>query len=170
MTNAWRSGIVESLSRNWHILLMAQRWKQVLQMLVLCGTSDVASSKTTPIFFADGAAHTMSLWIQTEFRVGLGRRVDEITNNSCVILYNCVISLPGICPPSPLFSCLRSLDSFSIDNEYNYKNEILPLTVMRMSFAQNTCSTHSGNSFHNNISSKTRSARNEFLKGKVYLL
>ena len=32
------------------------------------------------------------------------------------------------------------------------------------------CSTRSGNSFHDEISSKTRSARNEFLKGKVYLL
>ena len=39
-----------------------------------------------------------------------------------------------------------------------------------MRFAQNTCSTRSGNSFHDEISSKTRSARNEFLKGKVYLL
>ena len=51
-------------------------------MLVTCGTSDMASSKTTPIFFADGAADTMSLSIQTEFRVGLGRRADEMTNYS----------------------------------------------------------------------------------------
>ena len=63
-----------------------------------------------------------------------------------------------------------SLESVSIDNEYDYENEILPLTIMRMRFAQNTCSTRSGNSFHDEISSKTRSARNEFLKGKVYLL
>ena len=62
------------------------------------------------------------------------------------------------------------LDSVSIDNKYDYENEILPLTIMRMRFAQNTCSTRSGNSFHDEISSKTRSARNEFLKGKVYLL
>ena len=62
------------------------------------------------------------------------------------------------------------LDSVSIDNEYDYVNEILPLTIMHMRFAQNTCSTRSGNSFHDEISSKTRSARNEFLKGKVYLL
>ncbi|CAH3176392.1 unnamed protein product, partial [Porites evermanni] len=56
------------------------------------------------------------------------------------------------------------IDSVSIDNEYDYENEILPLTIMRMRFAQNTCSTRSGNSFHDEISSKTRSARNEFLK------
>ena len=62
------------------------------------------------------------------------------------------------------------IESVSIDNEYDYENEILPLTIMRMRFAQNTCSTRSGNSFHDEISSKTRSARNEFLKGKVYLL
>ena len=62
------------------------------------------------------------------------------------------------------------LESVSIDNEYDYENKVLPLTIMRMRFAQNTCSTRSGNSFHNEISSKTRSARNEFLKGKVYLL
>ena len=61
-------------------------------------------------------------------------------------------------------------DSVSIDNEYNYENEILPLTIIRMRFAQNTCSTRSVNSFHDEISSKTRSARNEFLKAKVYLL
>ena len=42
----------------------------------------MASSKTTPIFFADGAADTMSLSIQTEFRVGLGGRADEMTNYS----------------------------------------------------------------------------------------
>jgi len=60
--------------------------------------------------------------------------------------------------------------SVSIDNECDYENEILPLTLMRMRFAQNTCSTCSGNSFHDEISSKTQSARNEFLKGKVYLL
>ncbi|CAH3191973.1 unnamed protein product [Porites evermanni] len=35
---------------------------------------------------------------------------------------------------------------------------------MRMRFAQNTCSTRSGNSFHDEISSKTRSGRNEFFK------
>ena len=64
----------------------------------------------------------------------------------------------------------NTLESVSIDNEYDYENEILPLTIMRMRFAQNTCSTRSGNSFHDEISSKTRSARNEFLKGKVYLL
>ena len=62
------------------------------------------------------------------------------------------------------------LESVSIDNEYEYENEILPLTIMRMRFAQNTCSTRSVNSFHDEISSKTRSARNEILKGKVYLL
>ena len=62
------------------------------------------------------------------------------------------------------------IDSVSIDNKYDYENEILPLTIMRMRFAQNTCSTRSGNSFHDEISSKTRSARNEFFKGKVYLL
>ena len=62
------------------------------------------------------------------------------------------------------------LDSVSIDNEYDYESEILPLTIMRMRFAQNMCSTRSGNSFHNEISSKSQSARNEFLKGKVYLL
>jgi len=62
-----------------------------------------------------------------------------------------------------------TLDSVSID-EYNYENDILPLTIMRMSFAQNMCSTRSGNSFHDEISSETRSGRNEFLKGKVYLL
>ena len=62
------------------------------------------------------------------------------------------------------------IDSVSIDNEYDHENEILPLTIMRMRFAQNTCSTRSGNSFHDEISSKTRSARKEFLKGKVYLL
>mgnify|MGYP006964554451 FL=1 len=61
---------------------MARRWKQeVLQMMVTCRTSDMASLKTTPKFFADGAADTMSLSIQTEFRVGVGRRADEITNN-----------------------------------------------------------------------------------------
>jgi len=65
---------------------------------------------------------------------------------------------------------LQPIDSVSIDNEYDYENEILPLTIMRMGFAQSTCSTRSGNSFHHEISSKTRSARNEFLKGKVYLL
>jgi len=68
--------------------------------------------------------------------------------------------------PSRLHS---TLDSVSIDNEYDYENESLPLTIMRMRFAQNTCSTRSGNSFHDEISSKTRSAGNEFLKGKVYL-
>ncbi|CAH3034612.1 unnamed protein product, partial [Porites lobata] len=57
-----------------------------------------------------------------------------------------------------------SLESVSIDNEYDYENEILPLTIMRMRSAQNTCSTRSGNSFHDEISSKTRSAKNEFLK------
>ena len=57
-------------------------------MLVTCGTSDMASSKTTPIFFADGAADTMSFSIQTEFRVGLGRRADEITNNSDLSPFN----------------------------------------------------------------------------------
>ena len=31
------------------------------------------------------------------------------------------------------------LDSVSIDNEYDYESEILPLTIMRMRFAQNTC-------------------------------
>ena len=62
------------------------------------------------------------------------------------------------------------IDSVSIDNEYDYENEILPMTIMRMRFAQNTCSTRSDNSFHDEISSKTRSTRNEFLKGKVYLL
>ena len=55
---------------------------------VTCGTSDMASSKTTPIFFADGAADTMSLSIQTEFRVGLGRRPDEITNYSDLSPFN----------------------------------------------------------------------------------
>ena len=40
-------------------------------MLVTCGTSDMASSKTMPIFFADGAADTMSLSIQIEFKVGI---------------------------------------------------------------------------------------------------
>ncbi|CAH3165331.1 unnamed protein product, partial [Porites lobata] len=59
---------------------------------------------------------------------------------------------------------LLTIESVSIDNEYDYENEILPLTIMRMRFAQNTCSTRSGNSFHDEISSKTRSARNEFLK------
>ena len=48
----------------------------------------MASSKTTPIFFADGAADTMSLSIQTEFRVGLERREDEITNNSDLSPFN----------------------------------------------------------------------------------
>ena len=48
----------------------------------------MASSKTTPIFFADGAADTMSLSIQTEFRVGLERRADEITNNSDLSPFN----------------------------------------------------------------------------------
>ena len=62
------------------------------------------------------------------------------------------------------------LDSVSIDNEYDYENEILSLTIMRMRFAQNMFSTRSGNSFHDEISSKTRSARNKFLKGKVCLL
>ena len=62
------------------------------------------------------------------------------------------------------------LDTVSIDNEYDYENEILPLTIMRMRFAQNMGSTRSGNSFHDEISSKTRGAMNEFLKGKVYLL
>ena len=62
---------------------MARMWKQeVLQILVTCGTNDMASSKTTPIFFADGAADTMTLSVQTEFRVGLGRRADEMTNYS----------------------------------------------------------------------------------------
>ena len=69
-----------------------------------------------------------------------------------------------------LLSALIIVESVSIDNEYDYENEILPLTIMRMRFAQNTCSTRSGNSFHDDISSKTRSARNELLKGKVYLL
>ena len=69
-----------------------------------------------------------------------------------------------------VFDLNKILESDSIDNEYEYENEILPLTIMRMRFAQNTCSTRSGNSFHDEISSKTRSARNEFLKGKVYLL
>ena len=69
-----------------------------------------------------------------------------------------------------MFTLLLSVESVTIDNEYDYENEILPLTIMRMRFAQNTCSTRSGNSFHDEISSKTRSARNEFLKGKVYLL
>jgi len=64
----------------------------------------------------------------------------------------------------------RIKDSVSTDNEYDYENEILPLTIMRMRFAQNTCSTRSGNSFHDEISTKTRSARNEFFKGKVCLL
>ena len=63
-----------------------------------------------------------------------------------------------------------SVDSVSIDNEFDYENEILPMTMMRMRFAQNTCSTRSGNSFHDEISYKTQSAMNEFLKGKVYLL
>ena len=63
-----------------------------------------------------------------------------------------------------------SVDGVSIDNAFDYENEILPMTIMRMRFAQNTCSTRSGNSFHDEISSKTRSARNEFLTGKVYLL
>ena len=63
-----------------------------------------------------------------------------------------------------------SVDGVSIDNEFDYENEILPMTIMRMRFAQNTCSTRSGNSFHDEIFSKTRSARNEFLTGKVYLL
>lgn len=63
-----------------------------------------------------------------------------------------------------------SVDSVSIDNEFDYENEILPMTIMRMRFTQNTCLTRSGNSFHDEISSKTRRARNEFLKGKVYLL
>ena len=63
-----------------------------------------------------------------------------------------------------------SVDGVSIDNEFDYENEILPMTIMRMRFAQNTCSTRSGNSFHDEISSKTRSARNVFLTGKVYLL
>ena len=48
----------------------------------------MASSKTTPIFFADGAADTVSLSIQTEFRVGLERRADEITNNSDLSSFN----------------------------------------------------------------------------------
>ena len=69
-----------------------------------------------------------------------------------------------------MFTLLLSVENVTIDNEYDYENEILPLTIMRMRFAQNTCSTRSGNSFHDEISSKTRSARNEFLKGKVYLL
>ena len=69
-----------------------------------------------------------------------------------------------------MFTLLLSVESVTIDNEYEYENEILPLTIIRMRFAQNTCSTRSGNSFHDEISSKTRSARNEFLKGKVYLL
>ena len=57
-------------------------------MMVTWGTSDTASSKTSPIFFADGAADTMSLSIQTEFRVGVGCRGDEITNNSdCYVPY-----------------------------------------------------------------------------------
>ena len=68
------------------------------------------------------------------------------------------------------FTTSEPIDSVSIDNEYDYENEILPLTIMRMRFAQNTCSTRSGNSSHDEISSKTGSARNEFLKGKVYLL
>ena len=67
-------------------------------------------------------------------------------------------------------SLSKIIESVSIDNEYDYENEILPLTIMRMRSAQNTCSTRSGNSFHDEISSKTRSAKNEFLKGKVYLL
>ena len=51
---------------------MARRLKQeFLQMLVTCGTSDMASSKITPIFFADGAADTMSLSPQIEFKVGI---------------------------------------------------------------------------------------------------
>ena len=84
-----------------------------------------------------------------------------------------IMSLEGILSEvrnERLFGWKWILDSVSIDNEYDYENEILPLTIMRMRFAQNTCSTRSGNSFHDEISSKTRSARNEFLKGKVYLL
>ena len=53
----------------------------VLQILVECRTSDMASLKTNPIFFGGGAADTLLLSIQIEFRVGLGRREDEITNN-----------------------------------------------------------------------------------------
>ena len=48
----------------------------------------MASSKTTPIFFADGAADTLSLSIQIEFRVGLGHQEDEITNNSDLSPFN----------------------------------------------------------------------------------
>ena len=59
-----------------------------------------------------------------------------------------------------------SVDSVSIDNEYDYENEILPLTLMRMRFAQNTCSTRSDSSFHDEISSKTRSAGTSFWKVK----
>ena len=59
-----------------------------LTILVTCGTSDMASSKTTPIFFADGAADTLSFSIQIEFRVGLGRRENEITNFSDLSPFN----------------------------------------------------------------------------------
>ena len=48
-----------------------------------------------------------------------------------------------------LIKCLPPyiIDSVSIDNEYDYENEILPLTIMRMRFAQNTCSTRSTTRF-----------------------
>ena len=48
----------------------------------------MVSSKTTPIFFADGAADTLSLSIQIEVRVGIGRREDDITNNSDLSPFN----------------------------------------------------------------------------------
>ena len=74
----------------------------------------MASSKTTPIFFADGAADTMSFSIQTEFRVGLGRRADEKTNNSDLSLFNfrslCNIHL---CMSLTQVSSIYLLDSVS---------------------------------------------------------
>ena len=60
----------------------------------------MASSKTTPIFFADGAADTLLLSIQIEFSVGLGRREDEITNNSDLSPFNFRL-LCNIRSPSP---------------------------------------------------------------------
>ena len=48
----------------------------------------MASSKTTPIFFAHGVAHTFLFSMQIELRVGLGRREDEITNNSDLWPFN----------------------------------------------------------------------------------
>ena len=74
----------------------------------------MVSSKTTPIFFADGAADTMSLSIQTEFRVGLGRRGDEITNNTDLSPFNfkllCNIHL---CMSLTQVSSMDLLDSVS---------------------------------------------------------